>query len=84
MISELVLIAYLALSLVIGFIFKSKADTVKGFLVANKEIGEWLLTFTFGATYFSSVVIVVGGAWAFLWRGNSMVIPLMNVLVGPS
>ncbi|ALU12343.1 hypothetical protein EYM_02650 [Ignicoccus islandicus DSM 13165] len=82
MISEAVLISYLALSLAIGFIFKSKADTIKGFLVANREIGEWLLAFTFGATYFSSVVIVVGGAWAFLWGSTSMLIPLMNVLAG--
>ena len=82
MISEAVLISYLILSLAIGLLFKSKADTVKGFLVANREIGEWLLAFTFGATYFSSVVIVVGGAWAFLWGSPSMLIPLMNVLVG--
>ena len=82
MIAEAVLIAYLALSLAIGFIFKEKADTIKGFLVANREIGEWLLAFTFGATYFSSVVIVVGGAWAFLWGSPSLIIPVFNVILG--
>ncbi len=82
MISETVLIIYLAISLAIGFIFKEKADTIKGFLVANREIGEWLLAFTFGATYFSSVVIVVGGAWAFLWGSTSLIIPVFNVVLG--
>ncbi|UXD22213.1 hypothetical protein IPA_02645 [Ignicoccus pacificus DSM 13166] len=82
MIAEGVLIAYLALTLFIGFIFKAKADTIKGFLVANREIGEWLLAFTFGATYFSSVVIVVGGMWAFLWGSSSLLIPVFNVVLG--
>jgi len=50
--------------------------------VANREIGEWLLAFTFGATYFSSVVIVVGGAWAFLWGSSSLIIPIFNVVLG--
>ncbi|NPA84688.1 MAG: hypothetical protein GXO07_01620 [Crenarchaeota archaeon] len=82
MIGAAVVAAYLLVSLAIGFLFKSKADTLKGFLVANREIGEWLLAFTFGATYFSSVVIVVGGAWAFLWGSSSLLIPVFNVALG--
>ena len=82
MIGAAVVAAYLLASLAIGFLFKAKADTLKGFLVANREIGEWLLAFTFGATYFSSVVIVVGGAWAFLWGSTSLLIPVFNVVLG--
>ncbi|KSW11686.1 hypothetical protein CF15_02385 [Pyrodictium occultum] len=82
MISESVVAAYLAASLALGAVFKSKADTIEGFLVANREIGDWLLAFTFGATYFSSVVIVVGGAWAYMWGQPSLLIPLFNVVLG--
>jgi len=50
--------------------------------VANREVRDWLLAFTFGATYFSSVVIVVGGAWAYMWGPTTLLIPLLNVVVG--
>jgi len=50
--------------------------------VANREVRDWLLAFTFGATYFSSVVIVVGGAWAYIWGPATLLIPLLNVVVG--
>jgi len=79
---EGVITAYLASTLALGAVFRSKADTIQGFLVANREIGRWLLAFTFGATYFSSVVIVVGGAWAYMWGQASLIIPLMNVFAG--
>ena len=82
MISEGVVAAYLAASLALGAVFKSKADSIQGFLVANREIGRWLLAFTFGATYFSSVVIVVGGAWAYMWGQPSLIIPVFNVVLG--
>ncbi len=82
MLAEIVLVIYLAASLALGAIFKSKADTIKGFLVANREIGRWLLALTFGATYFSSVVIVVGGAWAYMWGSDSLIIPVFNVVIG--
>jgi len=81
-ISESVIAAYLAASLAFGAAFKSKADTIQGFLVANRKIGNWLLAFTFGATYFSSVVIVVGGAWAYMWGQASLIIPVFNVVLG--
>ncbi|MCE4615021.1 MAG: hypothetical protein F7B60_05800 [Desulfurococcales archaeon] len=45
-------------------------------------MGTWLLAFTFGATYFSSVVIVVGGMWGYLWGSWSLLIPLLNVTLG--
>ena len=51
-------------------------------MVANREVRDWLLAFTFGATYFSSVVIVVGGAWAYMWGPTTLLIPLLNVVVG--
>ena len=81
-VAEGVITAYLAASLALGAVFRSKADTIKGFLVANREIGKWLLAFTFGATYFSSVVIIVGGAWAYMWGQASLIIPVLNVVLG--
>ncbi|MEB3757147.1 MAG: hypothetical protein GSR79_09890 [Desulfurococcales archaeon] len=45
-------------------------------------MGTWLLAFTFGATYFSSVVIVVGGMWGYLWGSWSLIIPVLNVTLG--
>jgi len=80
--AEGVIATYLAASLALGAVFKSKADTIKGFLVANREIGRWILAFTFGATYFSSVVIVVGGAWSFMWGQKALIIPVFNVVLG--
>jgi len=79
---ESIVAGYLLASLGLGVLFKSKADTIEGFLVANRNMGTWLLAFTFGATYFSSVVIVVGGMWGYLWGTWSLVIPVLNVILG--
>ncbi len=79
---ESLVAGYLLASLGLGVLFKSKADSIEGFLVANRSMGKWLLAFTFGATYFSSVVIVVGGMWGYLWGAWSLVIPVLNVILG--
>ncbi len=77
-----VVAAYLAASLAIGVAVKDKAATLKGFLVAHRSMRDWMLAFTFGATYFSSVVMIVGSSWAYAWGPLSLVIPLANIAIG--
>ncbi|BEP16667.1 sodium:solute symporter [Pyrofollis japonicus] len=74
--------AYLATSLAIGVAVKDRAASLKGFLVANRSMRDWVLAFTFGATYFSSVVMIVGSSWAYAWGPIALIIPLANILVG--
>ena len=77
-----VVAAYLAASLAIGVAVKDKASSLKGFLVAHRSMRDWMLAFTFGATYFSSVVMIVGSSWAYAWGPLSLVIPLANIAIG--
>jgi len=77
-----VVAAYLAASLAIGVAVKNKASSLRGFLVANRSMRDWMLAFTFGATYFSSVVMIVGSSWAYAWGPLALIIPLANIAIG--
>ena len=62
-----VLIAYFALMIGIGFYCKSHATDVNGFVLGGRSVGPWLTAFAFGTSYFSAVVFV-GYAGQFGWK----------------
>ena len=74
--------SYMAGSLLLGALFKGRAGSLDGFMVAGRSIGSWLLAFTFAATYFSSVVIIVGGGWGFSHGISTLLIAAGNVVLG--
>jgi len=63
----LLLAAYFAVLLVIGFKCRRSANTVGGFVLGGRSVGAWLTAFAYGTSYFSAVVFV-GYAGQFGWK----------------
>ena len=66
-INVLLLAAYFAVLLVIGWMCRKKAADVNGFVLGGRTVGPWLTAFAYGTSYFSAVVFV-GYAGQFGWR----------------
>ena len=62
-----VLFAYFALMIGIGFYCRKHATDVNGFVLGGRSVGPWLTAFAFGTSYFSAVVFV-GYAGQFGWK----------------
>ncbi len=63
----LLLLVFFAVTIFIGFYFRSRASSVSGFVLAGRSVGPWLTAFAYGTSYFSAVVFV-GYAGQFGWR----------------
>ena len=63
----LMLAVYFVVLLAIGFRCRSRANSVKGFVLGGRGVGAWLTAFAYGTSYFSAVVFV-GYAGQFGWR----------------
>ena len=66
-INVLLLAAYFAVLLIIGWMCRKKAADVNGFVLGGRTVGPWLTAFAYGTSYFSAVVFV-GYAGQFGWR----------------
>ncbi|MDR2504517.1 MAG: sodium:solute symporter [Oscillospiraceae bacterium] len=63
----IMLVAFCAITVVIGFISSKKNDSVAGFVLGGRSIGPWLTAFAYGTSYFSAVMFV-GYAGQFGWK----------------
>ena len=63
----LLLAAYFAVLLFIGFKCRRGASSVDGFVLGGRSVGAWLTAFAYGTSYFSAVVFV-GYAGQFGWK----------------
>ena len=63
----LLLAAYFAVLLYIGFKCRRGANSVDGFVLGGRSVGAWLTAFAYGTSYFSAVVFV-GYAGQFGWK----------------
>ena len=61
------LAAYFAALLWIGFKCRKGANSVDGFVLGGRSVGAWLTAFAYGTSYFSAVVFV-GYAGQFGWK----------------
>ncbi len=77
-----IFIAYLAFLAIAGFYAKKKTKTLQDFMVAGRTIGPLLLGLSFGATYFSAVMIVGGGQYSWNWGISVVWVAVFDVLVG--
>lgn len=82
-IKVLLLLAFFAVTILVGFYFRKRASNVNDFVLAGRNVGPWLTAFSYGTTYFSAVVFV-GYAGQFGWRfGTAAVwIGLGNAFIG--
>jgi SSS family solute:Na+ symporter len=77
-----VLLAYLAVLIAFGWYSKKKTKSVSDYLVAGRSIGPVLLGLSFGVTYFSSVLLIGGAGFSYIWGLGTVWIAAIDVLVG--
>jgi SSS family transporter len=78
----IIIIAYLALLILVGLITGRRTRSVEDFYIGGRKIGPWVTALSFVAAYFSSVVIVGGGGFGYLFGMATLWIGAINVLIG--
>ena len=63
----IMLIAFFAVMIGVGFYCRKEAQNVDGFVLGGRKVGPWLTAFAYGTSYFSAVVFV-GYAGQFGWK----------------
>ena len=76
------LLTYLAALVVVGFITGRKTKSVEDFYIGGRQIGPWVTALSFVAAYFSSVVIIGGGGFGYMFGMSTLWIGAINVLLG--
>jgi SSS family solute:Na+ symporter len=82
LIYAIVIIAYLGVLILIGIITGRKTKSVEDFYIGGRQIGPWVTALSFVAAYFSSVVIVGGGGFGYMFGMSTLWIGAINVLLG--
>ncbi len=78
----IVLILYLGILVGIGIASARRTSTAEDFIIGGREIGPWVTALSFIAVYFSSVLIIGGGAFGYKFGMGTIWIGAINVLVG--
>lgn len=78
----IIIIVYLAILILIGFITGRKTKSVEDFYIGGRQIGPWVTALSFVAAYFSSVVIIGGGGFGYMFGMSTLWIGAINVLLG--
>jgi len=78
----LVLFLYVGLLMVIGLWTARKTRTAEDFMIGGRTIGPWVTALSFIAVYYSSVLIIGGGAFGYRFGMGTLWIGAINVLVG--
>ncbi|MBE0433222.1 sodium/proline symporter, partial [candidate division WOR-3 bacterium] len=82
LIYSLILLAYLGALVLIGFVTGRRTKSVEDFYLGGRQIGPWVTALSFVAAYFSSVVIVGGGGFGYMYGMSTLWIGAINVLLG--
>jgi SSS family solute:Na+ symporter len=77
-----VLGAYLALLILMGLWMGRRTKSALDYYIGGRRVGPWVTAFSFVAAYFSSVVIVGGGAFGYQFGMSTLWVSATNVLVG--
>lgn len=77
-----VMAAYLAVLVLMGLWMGKRTRSAEDFYIGGRQVGPWVTAFSFVAAYFSSVVIVGGGAFGYRFGMSTLWIAATNVLVG--
>ncbi len=78
----IVLVAYLILLASIGLYFRGRSQSAADFAIGGRSVGPWVTALSFVAAYYSSVVIIGGGAFGWRFGLSTLWIGAGNVLVG--
>ncbi|KPJ51051.1 hypothetical protein AMJ40_01125 [candidate division TA06 bacterium DG_26] len=78
----LVLVLYMCALVLIGVLSSRRLKGIEDFYIGGRKVGPWVTALSFVAAYFSSVVIVGGGGFGYLYGMSTIWIGAINVLVG--
>ncbi len=82
MIYATVLAVYLVMLVLVGIWMGTRTRSAEDFYIGGRQVGPWVTAFSFVAAYFSSVVIVGGGAFGYRFGMSTIWVGASNVLVG--
>jgi SSS family solute:Na+ symporter len=77
-----VLALYAAVLIAAGVWTSRRTRNASDFYIGGRQVGPWVTAFSFVAAYFSSVVIVGGGAFGYRFGMSTIWIAASNVLIG--
>lgn len=79
----LMMAAFFAVTIYIGFYARKSTADVDGFVLGGRKVGPWLSAFAYGTSYFSAVVFI-GYAGQFGWKYGmaALWIGLGNAFIG--
>ncbi|MGD9546378.1 MAG: sodium/proline symporter [Candidatus Krumholzibacteriia bacterium] len=82
MVYVLVLVVYLGALAAIGVMMSGRSKSAGDFAIGGRSVGPWVTALSFVAAYYSSVVIIGGGAFGWRFGLATLWIGAGNVLVG--
>jgi SSS family solute:Na+ symporter len=78
----IIIAAYLFVLILIGLLTGRRTKSVEDFYIGGRQIGPWVTALSYVAAYFSSVVIVGGGGFGYMFGMSTLWIGAVNVLLG--
>ena len=78
----IVLVAYLGLLVAIGIVTSGRSRNAGDFAIGGRSVGPWVTALSFVAAYYSSVVIIGGGAFGWKFGLSTLWVGAGNVLIG--
>jgi len=78
----LVLVVYLGLLAAIGMVMSGRSKNAGDFAIGGRTVGPWVTALSFVAAYYSSVVIIGGGAFGWRYGLSTLWVGAGNVLIG--
>ncbi|MEN8008425.1 MAG: sodium/proline symporter [Candidatus Krumholzibacteriota bacterium] len=78
----IVLVVYLGMLAAIGMVMSSRSKSVGDFAIGGRSVGPWVTALSFVAAYYSSVVIIGGGAFGWKFGLSTLWVGAGNVLIG--
>ena len=73
---------YMLILIAIGYFSAKKVQTVEDYYVAGRNIGPALMGIHYGTVYFSSVLMIGGGAYAYRFGYATLWIAIGNTILG--
>lgn len=77
-----VLFLYIAMLMGVGIWSARKTQSASDFIIGGRSVGPWVTALSYIAVYFSSVLIIGGGAFGYKFGMATIWIGAINVLVG--
>lgn len=82
LIYTIVIFFYIVILFLIGILSGKRTKDASDFYIGGRNIGPWVTSLSYVAAYFSSVVIIGGGGFGWLYGLSTLWIGAINVFLG--